>query len=54
MPLLPLIALAVLILELCACSPDRGRQAAIDTMENHHAVSTETVGGGGSGGGGGM
>jgi hypothetical protein len=47
MPLPPLIALAVLILELCACSVDRSRQAAIDQMENRHAVSTETVGGGG-------
>lgn len=49
MPLLPLIGLAILVLELCACSVDRGRQATIDDMESRHAASTETVGGGGGG-----
>ena len=51
MPRLPLIAVAILILELCACSADRSKQAAIDDMESRHAASTETLGGGGGGGG---
>ena len=50
MPLLPLTFLVILILELCACSAAPGKQAAVDEMENRHAVSTETVGGGGGGG----
>ena len=49
MPLLPLTFLAILILELCACSADPAKQAAVDEMENRHAVSTETMGGGGGG-----
>jgi len=52
MPLLPLIALTILILELCACSTDPGKQAAIEEMEHRHALYVETTGGGGGGGGG--
>lgn len=50
MPLLPLISLAILILELCACSTDPNKQAVIDEMEHHHRITVETTGGGGGGG----
>jgi hypothetical protein len=50
MPLLPLIALAILILELCACSTDPGKQATIDEMERRHAIVVESTGGGSGGG----
>ena len=50
MPLLPLIALTILMLELCACSTDPGKQAAIDEMERRHTITVESTGGGGGGG----
>jgi hypothetical protein len=50
MPLLPLISLAILILELCACSTDPNKQAAINEMEHHRRITVETTGGGGGGG----
>lgn len=49
MPLLPLISLAILIFELCACSTDPNKQAAIDEMERRHTITVETMGGGGGG-----
>ncbi|WIM10105.1 hypothetical protein [Enhydrobacter sp.] len=51
MPLLPLIMIAILILDLCACSTDPGKQAAIDEMQRRHTIWAETMGGGGGGGG---
>lgn len=47
MPLLPLIALAILIVELCACSSNPNKQAAIDEMDRRHTVTIETMGGSG-------
>jgi hypothetical protein len=44
---LPLIALVILTIELCACSTDPGKQAAIDRMERKHTQWVETMGGGG-------
>ena len=49
MPLLPLIVLAILFLELCACSIDPGKQAAIDEMERRHTIMVESMGGVGGG-----
>ncbi len=50
MRLLPPIMLAILILELCACSTDPRKQAAIDEMDRRHTIWVETMGGGGGGG----
>lgn len=47
MPLLPFLALVALIVELCACSTDPKKQAAIDELERRHATWAETMGGGG-------
>lgn len=47
MPLLSLIALAILIIELCACSTDPNKHAAIDEMERRHAITIETMSGSG-------
>ncbi len=49
MSLRSLLALMVLALHLCACSDDPNRKAAIDQMEQRHAVDAETMGGGGGG-----
>jgi hypothetical protein len=45
--LLPLIALVILTIELCACSSDPGKPAALDRMERKHTQWVETMGGGG-------
>ncbi len=47
MPLLPLIAFVILILQLGACSTDPSKKADIDEMERRHAEWMETMGGGG-------
>ena len=47
MSLRPLMALVVLAVQLCACSTDRDKKAAIEQMERKHAVWAETMGGGG-------
>ena len=47
MPLLPMIALAILVLELCACSTDPKKQAAIEEMERRHTIVVETMSGSG-------
>jgi hypothetical protein len=52
MSLRPVIVLVLLALQLCACTVDPGKKAAIDQMEQRHAVMVETGGGGGGGGGG--
>lgn len=47
MPLLPMIALAILVLELCACSTNPNKQAAIEEMERRHTITVETMSGSG-------
>lgn len=47
MPLLPMIALAILVLELCACSTDPNKKAAIEEMERRHVITVETMSGSG-------
>ena len=48
-----LVTLAVLVLQLAACSEDPQHKAAIDEMDRRHAEQIQGLGGGGGGGGGG-
>lgn len=49
MSLRSVLALMVLTLHLCACSDGPNKKAAIDQLEQRHAVEVETMGGGGGG-----
>lgn len=50
MPLRLIVALAVLAVQLCACTNDQGRKAAIDEIDRRHTEDMQRMGGGGGSG----
>jgi hypothetical protein len=52
MSLRSIVALAILALQLAACTADhRNNKTTIDDMEHRHTEDMQRMGGGGSGGG---